>query len=62
MRAKTAAKPKKKILNKNEKLTLEGDNLLYVRALYEHAIEKWSHDNFDGAKELIFVIANILED
>ena len=59
---KTAFSNVEKILNKNEKLTLEGDNLLYVRALYEHAIEKWSHDNFDGAKELIFVIANILED
>jgi len=51
-----------KILNKHEKLNLEGDNLLYVRALYEHAIEKWSHDNFKGAKELIFVLANIVED
>ena len=59
---KTAFSNVEKIMNKNEKLTLEGDNLLYVRALYEHAIEKWSHDNFDGAKELIFVIANILED
>ena len=59
---KTAFSNVEKILNKNEKLTLEGDNLLYVRALYEHAIEKWSHDNFNGAKELIFVIANILED
>ena len=59
---KTAFSNVEKILNKNEKLTLEGDNLLYVRALYEHAIEKWSHDNFEGAKELIFVIANILED
>ena len=36
-----------------QKLNLEGDNLLYVRALYEHAIEKWSYDNFDGAKDLI---------
>ena len=46
----------------NEKLDLEGDHLLYVRAFYEHAIEKWSYDNFDGAKELVFVLANIIED
>ena len=51
-----------KILNKHQKLSLEGDNLLYVRALYEHAIEKWSYDNFDGAKDLIFVLANIIQD
>jgi hypothetical protein len=59
---KTSFSNVEKILNKNEKLNLEGDNLLYVRALYEHAIEKWSYENFDGAKELIFVIANIIED
>jgi hypothetical protein len=59
---KTSFSNVEKILNKNEKLNLEGDNLLYVRALYEHAIEKWSYENFDGAKELIFVIANIIDD
>ena len=51
-----------KILSKHTKLNLEDDNLLYVRALYEHAIEKWSHDNFDGAKDLFFVLANIVDD
>ncbi|MFA9374083.1 hypothetical protein [Poseidonibacter sp.] len=50
------------IVNENKRLNLEGDNLLYVRAFYEHAIEKWSYDNFDGAKELIFVLANIIDD
>ena len=50
------------IVNENKRLDLEGDNLLYVRAFYEHAIEKWSYDNFDGAKELIFVLANIIDD
>ncbi|MDD2895637.1 MAG: hypothetical protein PHG81_06395 [Aliarcobacter sp.] len=59
---KTSFANVEKILNKHEKLNLEGDNLLYVRALYEHAIEKWSYDNFDGAKELVFVLANIIED
>ena len=59
---KTSFENVDKILNKHEKLDLEGDNLYYVRALYEHAIEKWSHDNFDGAKELIFVLSNIIKD
>ena len=59
---KTSFENVDKILNKHEKLDLEGDNLHYVRALYEHAIEKWSQDNFDGAKELIFVLSNIIKD
>ena len=59
---KTSFNNVEKILSKHEKLNLEGDNLLYVRALYEHAIEKWSYDNFDGAKDLIFVLANIVDD
>ncbi|GGD41784.1 hypothetical protein GCM10012288_14980 [Malaciobacter pacificus] len=59
---KTAFENVEKIVNKDEKLNLEGDNLLYIRALYEHAIEKWSYENFEGAKELVFVIANIIED
>lgn len=59
---KTAFENVEKIVNKNEKLNLEGDNLFYVRAFYEHAVEKWSFDNFDGAKELAFVLANIVDD
>ena len=59
---KTSFNNVEKILSKHEKLNLEGDNLLYVRALYEHAIEKWSYDNFDGAKDLFFVLANIVDD
>ena len=59
---KTSFANVEKIVNENKKLKLEDDYLLYVRAFYEHAIEKWSYDNFDGAKELIFVLANIIED
>ena len=59
---KTSFENVEKIVNENKKLKLEDENLLYVRAFYEHAIEKWSYDNFDGAKELIFVLANIIED
>lgn len=50
------------IVDKNEKLKLEDDSLLYVRALYEHAIEKWTNENIEGAKELVFVISNIIDD
>lgn len=59
---KTSFNNVEKILSEHSKLNLEDDNLLYVRALYEHAIEKWSYDNFDGAKDLIFVLANIVDD
>jgi len=59
---KTSFENVEQIVNKNEKLKLENENLLYVRAFYEHAIEKWSYDNFDGAKELVFVLANIIDD
>jgi hypothetical protein len=51
-----------KIVNSDKKVDLEEDHLLYVRAFYEHAIEKWSLENFDGAKELMFVLANIIND
>ncbi len=59
---KTSFSNVEKILAKEEKLKLEDDYLLYTRALYEHAIEKWSYENFDGAKELFFVLANIVDD
>lgn len=51
-----------KIVDNNKKLTLDGDDLFYVRAFYEHGIEKWSHGNFEGSKELLFVLSNIIED
>lgn len=50
------------IVNNNQKLSLDDEQLFYVRALYEHGIEKWSYDNFDGAKDLLFVLSNIVED
>ena len=51
-----------KIVNENRKLSLDGDDLFYIRAFYEHGIEKWSYENLDGAKELIFVLSNIIDD
>lgn len=46
----------------NKKLKLAEDELLYVRAFFEHAVEKWSMGNFKGASELVFVLANIIDD
>ncbi|WP_198304580.1 hypothetical protein [Arcobacter vandammei] len=51
-----------KLLNKGDKLDLNEPNIFYIRALYEHAIEKWTNENISGAKELLFVIANIIDD
>lgn len=59
---KTSFEKVQSILDDGKKLDLKGDNLLYVRALFEHAIEKWSFDNFDGAKELFFILVNIVDD
>jgi len=47
---------------KKQKLTLEGDELFYIRSFYEHAIEKWSYENYDGAKSLIFILTQIVDD
>lgn len=49
------------VLNQNKKLSLENDELYYVRAFYEHAIEKWSIGNFTGANELFFVLSQIVD-
>ena len=51
-----------KKLETHQKLTLEGDDFFVVRAFYEHAIEKWSQEDFDGAKELLFVLSHIIDD
>lgn len=51
-----------RIVNSGEKLSLEEDELYYIRSFYEHAIEKWSYENIKGAKELIFVLVNIIND
>lgn len=34
------------------KLSLDSDDIYFIRSFYEHSIEKWSVGNFDGAKEL----------
>ena len=51
-----------KIVNSGAKLSLEADELYYVRSFYEHAIEKWSYEDIEGAKELFFVLSNIVDD
>lgn len=49
-------------LQSKKNLTLEGDDIYYIRAFYEHAIEKWSNDDFNGAKELFFILSQIVND
>jgi len=34
----------------------------FIRAFYEHSIEKWSRDDYKGAKELFFVLSQIIDD
>ncbi len=50
------------LVSLNKKLSLDSDNLFYIRAFYEHCVEKWSYGNLDGAKELLFVLSNIISD
>jgi len=49
-------------LKDEKKLSLDGDDIFYIRSFYEHSIEKWSLGNFDGAKELFFILTQIVED
>ena len=51
-----------KIVNNGKKLSLDNEELYLVRSFYEHAIEKWSNTMIDGAKQLIFVLSNIIKD
>jgi len=49
-------------LKEDKKLSLDNDDLYYIRSFYEHAIEKWSMNNPNGAKELFFILTQICED
>jgi len=49
-------------LEDEKKLSLDNDDIYFIRSFYEHAIEKWSMLNFDGAKELFFILTQIVED
>lgn len=48
-------------VNEGTKLTLVDEDLYYVRAFYEHAIEKWTNSDNQGANEIFFVLANIVD-
>ncbi|RXI37117.1 hypothetical protein CRU99_12435 [Malaciobacter mytili] len=50
------------IVNSGKKLALKEEQLFYIRSFYEHAIEKWSYGDIEGAKQLFFVLYNILDD
>lgn len=49
-------------LQEEKKLTLKNDDIYFIRSFYEHAIEKWSVENYQGAKELFFILTQIVED
>jgi hypothetical protein len=49
-------------LKDEKKLVVKGEDLYLVRAFYEHSIEKWSYGDFNGAKELFFILTNIVDD
>lgn len=50
------------LLAQEHKLQLEGDEFYYIRSFYEHSIEKWSFGDIKGAKELLFVLSQIIDD
>jgi len=49
-------------LKGDKKLSLDDEDIYFVRSFYEHAIEKWSMENHDGAKELFFILSQIVDD
>jgi hypothetical protein len=49
-------------LKDKKKLSLDNDDIYFIRSFYEHAIEKWSIENYGGAKELFFILTQIVED
>jgi len=49
-------------LKQDTKLDINTDDIYFVRSFYEHAIEKWSMTNFNGAAELFFILTQIIED
>lgn len=48
--------------NKLKLNDINSEDKFYIRAFYEHSIEKWSRDDHKGAKELFFVLSQIIED
>ena len=40
----------------------DSNDKFYIRAFYEHSIEKWSREDNKGAKELFFVLSQIIDD
>ena len=49
-------------LNDGGKLNLISSDTYLIRAFYEHAVEKWSCENYDGAKQIFFILSRIIED
>jgi len=59
---KTSFNQIEKRLTKDDKLTLDNEDIYFIRSFYEHAIEKWSSNNLNGAKELFFILTQIVSD
>jgi hypothetical protein len=49
-------------LKEEKRLNITDDDIYLVRAFYEHSIEKWSYGDFKGAKELFYILTNLVED
>jgi hypothetical protein len=49
-------------LSDDEKLDLFSDDIYLLRALYEHGVQKWSNDDFQGAKEIFFILSRLVLD
>jgi hypothetical protein len=49
-------------LKDDKKLSLDTEDIYFIRSFYEHAIEKWSTENYEGAKELFFILSQIVDD
>jgi len=49
-------------LKEKKSLDIFQNDLYYIRAFYEHAIEKWSQENFEGATQLFFILSETIGD
>ncbi|MEA3314413.1 MAG: hypothetical protein U9Q30_00980 [Campylobacterota bacterium] len=49
-------------IKEKEKLSIDTEDIYFIRSFYEHAIEKWSVQDYKGAKELFFILTRIVED
>jgi hypothetical protein len=46
----------------DSKLKLNNNDIYFIRAFYEHAVEKYSYKDFEGAMKLFFILSELVED